>query len=78
MKIEDYYRMFVDAWRMFKHYYRQPGDPDLEDDEFWKAIVNDQEKFCRRYPESRLPVEIGLAVLTEIERISRNYDKENE
>lgn len=71
MKIEDYYRMFVDAWRMFKHYYRQPGDPDLEDEEFWKAVIDAQEKFTKRYPDSKLPIEMGLAVITEIERISK-------
>ena len=74
MRIEDYYHMFVDAWRMFKHFYRSSGDEAYSDDEFWKAVVDAQEKFTKRYPESKLPVEMGLAVLTEIERISKEKE----
>jgi hypothetical protein len=71
MRNEDYYRMICDAWRVFKHYRRDPGDQDFKNDDYWEALVHDQQKFINRYPDSKFAVDIILAVICEIERISR-------
>lgn len=75
MKNEDYYRVFCDAWRIFKHYRRDPGDPDFKNDDYWDALVSDQRKFIKRHPDNKFAVEIIVAVLCEIERISIQNDR---
>lgn len=74
-RIEDYYRCFVDCWRLFKEY----RDP-VETLEFWMALTKSANVIYTRYRcqpyKKSLAKQILFAVLDEIDRIGERKMRE--
>lgn len=65
-KLKRYYDMFTDSWRFFKKY------SDVKDtDEYWEAVVNETHEISKKYGECKIIINLVLAALTELERISK-------
>lgn len=65
-ELKRYYDMFTDSWRFFKKY------SDVKDtDEYWKLVVNGSGAISKKYGECKIIINLVLAALTELERISK-------
>lgn len=65
-ELKRYYDMFTDSWRFFKKY------SEVKDtDEYWEAVVNESSTISRKYGECKIIINLVLAALTELEKISK-------
>lgn len=65
-ELKRYYDMFTDSWRFFKKY------SEVKDtDEYWEAVVNESSAISRKYGECKIIINLVLAALTELEKISK-------
>lgn len=69
MEIKDtiHHKIYNDSWMFFKKYYgiRQ------NDDEQWEQLVKDGDAVCEKYGNSKFVRELVLAVINELERLSK-------
>lgn len=65
-ELKRYYDMFTDSWRFFKKY------SEVKDtDEYWEVVVNESGAISRKYGKCKIIINLVLAALTELERISK-------
>lgn len=60
------YNIFTDVWKVYKKY------ADVRsDDEYWENVVNEINALDKKYDNDRLCRDLILAVISELERISK-------
>ena len=61
------HKIYNDAWMFFKKYYgiRQ------NDDEQWEQLVKDGDAVCEKYGNSKFARELVLAIINELQKLSK-------
>lgn len=62
MDMLSYWRLFVDAWRLFRSLMGSP-QPD------WGAVARGADDLAARYHGNRLAQDIALAIVSELENV---------
>lgn len=59
------YRIFVDAWRLYRKY--SNPDPAAVNDDYWRRVAEDVDCISRRYTDMTLCSHILVAVICSLE-----------
>lgn len=76
LKSSVYWQIFGDVWNYFKKFY-----PPQNDDKYWDSAVGEIENLIKKYQGGegeKLAQGLILATLTELERLNRIDEKENQ
>lgn len=66
--------MFMDFWQICQEYWL-PED----DDEYWQAVLDDTDRFCRKYGNDTFPRGLAMALIGNLEegvKMKNNMRKE--
>lgn len=66
MNFLDAARLFKDIWELYKSYYSEKLD-----DKLWKQILEEGHGLYKKYQQSAFSREMIVAVISELERISK-------
>ena len=61
--MEQYWRFFTDAWRLFKRYHNPKSDQD------WEELINHTSKLHEQYPGEFFK-NVLVEIMNEIERLN--------
>ena len=64
------YGIFTDVWKLYKKY----ADVQQED-EYWETLIAEADAIAKKYRNNRLCRDLVLAVISELERKSKDIQK---
>ena len=64
--LKEYFALFTDAWKLFKHHSNPDGSS-----EFWDEFVKDSDKLDEKYNHRQLYRNLARAVAQELDRLDR-------
>ena len=68
--LDEKYRMFVDAWRFYRTWYRE--DKSACNEKYWEDVVEAASELMRKYGENSLCGELACVMLDDLEKDWRN------
>lgn len=60
-------KIYNDVWLFFKNYYGVKQD----DESLWNMLVKESSELCKKYDNGPFVRELALAVINELERLSK-------
>ena len=67
MELNTAFRMFTDAWRIYKKYHGIRNDQDDK----WAGLIEEAGTFQRKYENCRAAMELSMTVLEQLEDESK-------